>query len=395
MIPMIRLYFVICILACLVVCLTGCWSSFELIDKGFIQAAAIDQTNEGKIRLTSVIYKPGGSQQSITPSSGSSIHIISSGNTVFEAVRDVTTELGRKLQWSHMRVILISDEVAKSKDISQILDFFYRDHEPRGTISVFITKGKAGDYLKAKPFIESTMGQQLKKSGDVGSAHSGKTVEVSLTKLKIQSMKEVPVAIIPYISFKHNSHTNLSVSGLATVDFQTGHLTEIISPANSKYLLMLTNHFKGGIIEIPCENEKKKKSSSYDSFEIMRMKTKIKPIIKKDSLFLDVNMEIEGSAGELACSKVITPEEVKQFSNRVQQTIEQHAQKTIKLLQEKRDDVLDVGTSIYSYHYQVWKKWKPDWKQHFANSEVSIKVKIKLNSSGMISGSPYSKGESK
>ena len=38
--------------------LTGCWDRAELPEKGFVMGVAIDETEGGKISLTTQIYKP-------------------------------------------------------------------------------------------------------------------------------------------------------------------------------------------------------------------------------------------------------------------------------------------------------------------------------------------------
>ncbi|MEI7027050.1 Ger(x)C family spore germination protein [Paenibacillus sp. y28] len=189
--------------------LPGCWSSHELTRWGFVQAAAIDLGKNGQLQLTVQIYRAGsskggagggGSPAQQTKSGPSFINIQTSSSTVHGATRDAVLQLGRRLQWSHMRMLLLGEDIARSQNIPQILDYFSRNNEPRGTVSLLITEGEAQQYLNLRPLIEGTMGQQLKTIEQNSFRYSGKTMEVSLTDVGIQAADDTPVYTIPFAS---------------------------------------------------------------------------------------------------------------------------------------------------------------------------------------------------
>lgn len=388
---MVKTMLAACLLAAMAFGTTGCWSSFELVERGFVQAAAVDLTDDGNIRLISHVYKPGGGTPSLKSNTGPSyVDMTTTGSTVFDAVRKVPLQLGRKLQWSHMRVLLIGEEVARSENIGNVLDFFYRDHEPRGTIDVILTKGQAGDYLSLRPMIESTMGQQLLRVEEIGTLESGRTIDITLTKLRIRASSEVPTAMIPVLAFKNESKQQIVVSGLATVDLAKGKRTGTIPFANVQSALMLSGKFKRGIIDVPCGEERKPASSDYDSLEVGRTEAKLNPVVAGDKLRIAFHLELEGSVGELVCSKADTKEDLRQFAKRVESTVERQIRDTAKLLQSNRSDVIDVGTRVFRQHSRLWKRWKPDWERRFAESEFSISVKAMVRSTGTTIGKPFS-----
>ncbi|MBO9604913.1 MAG: Ger(x)C family spore germination protein [Paenibacillaceae bacterium] len=390
---MVKTMLAACLLIAAAFATTGCWSSFELIERGFVQAAAIDLTEDGNVRLISHVYKPGGGTTSLKSDIGPSyVDLTTTGSTVFDAVRKVPLQLGRKLQWSHMRILLIGEEVARSENIGNVLDFFYRDHEPRGTIDVILTKGQAGDYLTLRPMIESTMGQQLLRVEEIGTLESGRTINVTVTKLKIRSSAEVPTEMLPLLAFK-NGGKNVVVSGLATVDLAKGKLTGTIPLANVQSALMLSGKFKRGIIDVPCGKERKPANSGFDSFEVGSAKAKLTPVVAGDALRVGFRLELEGSAGELVCSKADTKEEVRQFAKRVEQTVERQIRDTVMLLQSERSDAIGVGTKVYRQHSRVWKRWKPDWERRFAECEFDISVKAIVKSTGTTIGKPFSESK--
>ncbi|MFC4597821.1 Ger(x)C family spore germination protein [Cohnella hongkongensis] len=377
--------------------LTGCWSNMELTDRGFVQAAAIDAApGLGGYRLTTQVYKPGGAmKESPTPSSQNSyIAIMTENRSLLGAVRDATNDLGRKLQLSHMRALLISDQIAKTRHIGQLLDFFTRDHEPRGDVSVIITEGSAGRYLLIPPFIESTLGQQLKEIEHKSSSYSGKSIPVTLTDLDIRSKSEVPMAIVPYFRLQKDHHRLSTAHGLAIVDFSGGMMSGYIPPPLTPYTLILMNVFAGGVVDLPCEGGGGKNSLS-DSFEILKVGTKIRPVVRGDALTIGIQVRLEGSIGELGCRKAVTREEIAAFNEQVAQFSKDRLGEALERLQKEKADVIGVGEQLSRYRPHLWQRWKPGWPKRFADADSSIQVHVKLLNTGVQSGeSPFVKSES-
>src|SRR5690606_35187037 len=99
--------------------------------------------------------------------------------SVAEAVRDFINYLGRKAQWSHMRAILVGEELAR-QGFNTFVDFFYRDSESRLTTPVLITKGEAKNYLEVRPYIENTIAQQIRKLQQMSAKYTGITQNSNL-----------------------------------------------------------------------------------------------------------------------------------------------------------------------------------------------------------------------
>ncbi|MEK3917347.1 Ger(x)C family spore germination protein [Paenibacillus sp. FSL H7-0331] len=372
--------------------LSACWNQLELTDWGFVQAAAIDQTEGGQIRLTSQIYKPGGSSTpSMETTRGASfVDIISENPTVFGASRDATNDLGRKLQWSHMRVLLISEEIAAHRNIGELLDFFTRSHEPRGTTAIMITHGPASSYLSMKPLIESTIGQQLKSIEQLAHDQSGKTMEVTLTDLSIVANGPSSTTVIPYVNKTKDTQEVATVTGMAIINFPKGTMSGFISSDKTPFLLMLMNNYKGGFLNLPCKKSKDDDFLSNDSFQISKLHTQIKPSLRDQELFLNIILDVEGNVGELSCSQTLNETDINRFTTRVEQLLNKQLNDMMILLQKEKADIIGIGTLLHRWHRDLWKKLEPDWQQHFADSTFSIETHVHLLNSGVNAGKPFS-----
>ncbi|AJY73538.1 Ger(x)C family spore germination protein [Paenibacillus beijingensis] len=374
---------------------TGCWDKAELTEFGYVQAVAIDQNEEGKIEFTSHLYKParggeGGGPAGKSGGGDSAFSIKTKGDTVFEADRDVNTQLGRKTKWDHMRVILIGEELARKRKVGEVLDMFSRNHEPRATVSVLIAKGKASDILNIKPYIEHTIGQQLRKMEENSARFTAKTSLTRLHDLAIQLKSETGVAVVPYIN-SNNSPKKISVEGIAVL--KKGKVAgSILTPTISEQLLMLTNKYKSGIIEFPCTGATEEKMKTKESLEIMLLNTKLTPTVKKNEITVRVMTKIKGAVGELRCSTLKTEEDEKRFEENIEKSVERNLRKAISVFQKRKVDVLGIGDKLYKKNPGLWKQLKPDWNERFAEIRFEVHADVKVLNSGMNVGTPFSKG---
>ncbi|MFD0670826.1 Ger(x)C family spore germination protein [Cohnella sp. GCM10027633] len=385
----VRKLAVMMLLFTVAISLAGCWSKLELTERGFVMTAAIDLSRSGTIQLTSQVYKPGsGSAAPGEASKGSKfyINIMTENQTVFGAVRDASNELGRKLQLSHLSALLIGERLARTRDLGQILDFFVRDHEPRGDIPVIITKGTARDFLNVQPMIESTVGNQLREVGRKSARYAGKSLVVTLTELDIRAEDEWPAAVIPYYALQKDIRTIAAGSGLALVNFQDGKVSGYVPPPLTPYVIMLMDEYKGGVLNLPCDANGG--SAIGDSIEVISLTSRVKPVIQGGTFRIVANVQLNGSVSELNCKSVVTPAETAEFVARTEAYLKKQLQTALLRLQQERADVIGIGLSLYRSHYRLWRDWKADWPDRFANADFDVNVEFKLQNTGIEIGQP-------
>jgi spore germination protein KC len=344
---------------------------------------ALDETEEGKVMLTTQVYTP--SPQDDIGNKGKIYHNVrTTDDTVVEAIRDIPIHIGRKAHWGHLRSIVIGEELARNKGIAEILEFFYRDHEPRITSSIMISKGKAADYLEKEPWMEMTPGQQILVNEEASAKFSNKTIKTTLLTLILQMRSEVGNSFIPqvYIEEKHETPST-SVAGIFLLkkDKLIGHLP----PGNIASLQIIRNEYQGGMFQrLPCQTE----PDNIEVVEVVSSQTTLKPVIKDDSLIVQVSNKMEVAIQELKCSDTGKPEKENEFVERLEQALKKELKETVTLLQEKQFDAIDLGNKVYSQDPALWKSWKNNWEQRFADSDFEFEVKIRIITHGTTSGKP-------
>lgn len=368
-------------LAILALC-SGCWDQAELTERGFVMGVALDASQEGETELTAQIYKPSPSAEG-RPNT-SFVNITTSEENLFDAVRDIPIQLGRMAQWSHMRVILISDQYLEHHGILDAIDFFFRDHETRLTSIVLITEGKAGRFLEEKPLLENTPSQQFREAQRTTSEISGKSVGANFWKLLIQLRSETGVAVVPNLLMGEQGRNNAAVSGAVVVNGE--RVLARLGARETEALAMLRNRYRNGVVNIACRESAEEEKTAKDILEVFEVDTKIRVEPSRAKVKFHVHVDVNGAIGELQCSDVREPDQEKEFAARAERTLERALSETISRLQKHKADALNIGNMIYADHPRLWKKMKEDWGERFAQAEAHVSVDVRINSTGMVTG---------
>ncbi len=120
--------------------LTGCWDYNELNMQELVLGVGIDTKEDG---VTVTIQTAGSGEES-------GAVYVTEGAGFFDAVRNATSSVGKKLYWGHCRLLLLGEGAAK-KDIPEVLDVLRRSQDVYMNISAAVARGcRAGDIISAK-----------------------------------------------------------------------------------------------------------------------------------------------------------------------------------------------------------------------------------------------------
>lgn len=132
--------------------LTGCWNYKEVEQLAIVAGVAIDKNGEDKVLITTEIVSV---QQEQKQSILKPEYIQAVGYTFFDAARAMIGVQGKRIYWSHAKVVIISEAIAK-KGISRVLDFIDRDAEVREDIWVLLSREEsAREIFNSKPVFEN------------------------------------------------------------------------------------------------------------------------------------------------------------------------------------------------------------------------------------------------
>lgn len=365
--------------------LTGCWSKYELTERGFVMGVALDETKDGKIEMLTQIYRPASVEtgKSATTQT-SSVSIRTHDDTVMEAIRDIPIHLGRKAQWSHTRIIIVGEKLARSQDLGKTLDIFYRDHEPRSSVKLLISKGPAHKMLEKQPLIEQTTAQQILRTEEFSYLNAAKTMDTTLLSLLLQRESAHPDAVLSYVYNEASPEESMSTAGLALI--KDGKLKKIMPPDKVEGLLMLRNDYHSGVLETPCSGMKGEKETA----EVLSLQTAMTTKIHDGRPQVSFHIKGELAITELKCSSIISFEDEQKFIEKFSAAILRQTRGTLRFLQKNKLEVIGIGNQLYRQRPKEWLKLQQDWDEQFAQLPIEVTAELKLVTGGTINSKPSS-----
>lgn len=369
--------------------LTGCWSRHELNDLAITLGVGIDKRDDKYVVSAQTVIPEAVAAKKGEKGAPATI-IEESGFTVAEAFRKMTTSSSRKMYLSHLRILVISEVVAR-EGIQYILDFFKRNRELRPDFYIVVAKGiKAKKALGIMPRLEKVPASRIFQSITVAKKEWS-TVGVFVDELTTNIVSKGKEAVLTGIhiigdSQQGNSMKNteklsdvaqVKLSGLGV--FKKDKLIGWLNDDENKAYNVITNNVQRTLGRIRCPNE-----SGYIGIDTMSSKGEIKGTVKEGRPEIKVKVVEELSIAEVQCSIDLTkPETIYQMEQARKQNLLENLEKLIhKVQREYRSDIFGFGMAIRRANPKYWSQVENQWDKEFAKLKVHVQVDCKIRRTG-------------
>jgi spore germination protein KC len=375
--------------------LSGCWNRRELNDLAIALGVGIDKQGD-EYRVSVQIVNP---QEVAVRKGGSPFSPVTiyeeKGRTIFECFRRMTTRTPRKIYSSHLRILIIGEEVAR-EGIKDVLDFFARDHEVRTDFYVIVARGtKAKEALGILQPLERLPANFLFKTLQTSERVWAPTTAVYLDELLADLMSKGKEAALTGVQIEGGSEEGKSTDNLKTAEakaaihfstigvFRKDKLVGWLDESESKGFNLIADKVKStvGVLECPKGGQL--------SVEIVRADMRKKAKLKDGKPEIDLFLRAEQSVGEVACDVDLTDIGTigmleRESGKRARFLIE----KAIHAAQKKyKADIFGFGDTIHRDEPKAWKKLQNDWAEQFPELPVNIHVEVKIRRTGTQSNS--------
>ncbi|WP_068505068.1 Ger(x)C family spore germination protein [Paenibacillus kribbensis] len=380
----------------LLVTQTGCWSSKEVEDLSIYTGVALDKgeltpleqalEKEGsryfkKNKMTaSVQIVPKKSFGSAAKQGGGGqgpnyINIAATGDSLLEIFRQFSLRLDRPIIGHHLKVMVVSTELAKQQTMQQLMDFVLRDNDIRPSCVVFLSKGRAADTLVTK------------YKGEVPSIHilymlrnhfrTGKVMRgVNLSELDglMHSKKSYILQNII------DADGEFEFSGAGIIKGDTGHWIGNLDQQDVDSIAWIKGDVEGGAIKTYDERNQP------ITYEIKSVKSDITPkVANGNDISFHVKIESKGRFIENWDEK-LDPTKTQNMKE-AEKVFKKELTKRIKSLMYKlqseyKVDVAGFGERLYIEKPQAWKKVKDDWDYKFSQIPVTFDIKLSITDLG-------------
>ncbi len=387
-----KLFLVILMATLSAMLLTGCWDRKELNQLGIAMAIGLDKGDDGKIQLTSQIVRPSAIQKKGGGNEPPYELVISSGDSVFEAIRHTVKEFDRRSFFSHIKVIVVGEDYAR-EGLGEAIDFITRSHELRKTTWLIVASDcKASEVLGVKHGLEKIQANYME-----GILKSQKIDSSSAVSKVIDFIKAMPgegsnpytgvfslidVKSVPSEGTEPEQRKGLKLSGSAL--FKKDKLAGFMDNKDTLGLNILTGKCKKTSLNVRTLGNK---ADSQVTIELIKIKCSIKPSINKEgNISFNVAIKAEGNMTEVKQDLDVTNLQLfEQINSNFSNYIKLLTDKSIKNIQKNmKTDVIGFGRTFEIKYPKTWSKIKDKWNDSiFPNVSYTVKVDTCLNRTGL------------
>jgi len=382
------------ILILLIPLLTSCWSRKELNELAITTGLAIDKQDDNYL-ITAQVLNP--SEIATSQQTSSRLPIVTftrTGQTIFEALRNLTHESPRRLYLSHVRMVILGEEVAL-EGIQEVLDFISRDHEMRTDFYIAVAKGQEGrEVLKVLSPLEKIPTMRMFNSIETASKNIATVKGVHLDELITKIITKGINPVLTGIYVKGPKDIGNDIANVEKIDpptsMQTDYLAAFkedklvgwLTKDESKGLKYIENDVTNTIITIPCEDGKL-------SIELYNVSSSVEGSVSNGSPKVKIKLRSEGIIGEVQCKLDLTkPETLEELNKKIEENQKEKIQEVVDRAQKDlKSDILSFGSAIHRADPKGWKSLSEKWDEEFPTVEVEYDIKADIRRLGTISES--------
>lgn len=396
----LKIGFVLCLLS---VFLSGCWDRLEIEDRAVVLGISIDEAkepaaekesdinhkggafippNSDMIKITAQIAVPG--RIPLGPDTGGGSNQIPvwvvqvTGHTVDDAMMNLQQRLSDQLFFGHLRVIVLSDAIAK-KGIDSISSYFRRNPEVRRLAWMMVSEGNAETTMNVAPPLERVPALYLLATLD-HAAQMGKFPNDFLGVFWIASSSKGRDPYLPYIRIRGKE--NIEVAGLAY--FSGDKMVGVTNPLEIGFFMAIKGINPGGysaFVRVPGTDETIMYRSTH-------RKSSTELTIKNGKPHFKVRVFIEGNLDEKSAEtfSFADPAVINQIEEEMSREAEKSYYSLIAKTQQKGSDIFGFGEYVRAKAPAYWNrhiKTPEAWHEMYKEISVEVEPLLKIRRIGM------------
>ncbi|HZG76036.1 MAG TPA: Ger(x)C family spore germination protein [Paenibacillus sp.] len=364
--------------------LTGCWDRREINDIVFISATAVDKADElYKVTVQFPLPSQLGGAGSTGGGGGTrgaqAWHTeTATGRTGREANAKQQASLSRHVNFSHRRVLLIGEGLAKS-GIAELMDILGRIPQNRMTAYLLVTEVEAEKLFEVDSSLEQSPAEMLREIAGL-SYKRPVTIEATVNALLMEGTDPY----IPLVGTTPGGKTDraereAALKGIAL--FRDERLATTLKGDAARGLMFALNQASQPVVTVPAPEGK-----GYISVRVTKSNVHIdaKPRGTSPRFTLRLQGEMIASENNSTYRFAQDGEPVANLEDAVNEHLEATIREAIDVTKEHRVDPIGLGLHLYRYHPSEWRKIKQHWRDIYAKVDIQIQSELRFEHPGTI-----------
>lgn len=366
--------------------LSGCFNYKEINDYAIVSGISIDIKEDDPTKYEVGIQIMNAKKDEESQNSLITIYK-TDGNTIYEAFEKIMLDSPKELYLGHNEVVVISEDLLKTKDPLNYLDYFLRDSKVEKDSLVMVSKeDKAYNILKIITPLETIPSRNLKSTLSVADNFSGTLTMVTIDEFISNLSIPGEEAIIPSIMITGNVKDGEKMENIAESDpkaklefgnlgyFKDNKLVGYLTSDESTGYNFLAQTPKETYINVKCDDK------NYATIRVTKSKLKENLSFKNKKPVVNIESKVNADLLEYNCSADFLKSEkyIKELEKKAASKIKTLMVKaTDKLYKEEKSDVLKYGSKFYGEKYKDMKTL--NYKQDEIVNDVTFNFKTSVN----------------
>lgn len=298
------------------------------------------------------------------------------GHSIDDAIMNLQQRMASPLFFGHLRVIVVSEAVAR-EGMSNLNDYFQRNAEVRRTTWILVSKGNAEDVIRAQPPLGRVPSVYLTATFE-NAIRMGKFPKDFAGKFWTNSSKKGQEGFLPYVRMMNKEA--MEIAGLAI--FKGDMMVETTKPLEIGAFMTIKHLNPGGYRVItPIDGSA---VTVYTTYRASRIRVKIRDDVPEFYVNVHLELNIEEKTHD---TLMISDEEIlNKIEKHDSRMAKEYYLKFIQKTQRAGADIFGFGELVRAKKPGYWNKHvrtKEKWQEMYKNVPVHVQTDFKIRRVGM------------
>ncbi|WP_157842739.1 MULTISPECIES: Ger(x)C family spore germination protein [Bacillus] len=382
-----------------VIPIAGCWDRGEVTEFAFPISIGLDRGKKGLLEVTlEMANVREGSPMTMGKDDDSAEVITLTAPDILIARELANVSVTKDIQYSHLKDIIISEDLARTKEFEHILEAFLRDRQVRRDLNIIVTREKASDFIKSNDpkleprthkfyermvkrweqtglMPEATLNRYLQSSEGEG----GLFLSIYATSTVFEPKQKVSAN---YIAGEVEKEGGNPTQMIGSAIFHQGHMVGVLDGEETRIALLLRPYAK---VDTMLSSFRDPLAPSHQ-VTVRILKTKSPKVeLNKDSKELNVVVPLTVQVLHIPSGKNYV--EKKEYQRKLVASFENELESSTKKLITKTQQAYQaepfLWAAIARQKFWTWDEYeKQDWSKLYSESNVNVKYDVTIDRFG-------------
>ncbi|MBY9078570.1 Ger(x)C family spore germination protein [Paenibacillus sp. HN-1] len=375
--------------------LTGCWDMRSANEYIIVSSMAVTAGDQANYHVYLQMINPLEFTSDRAKGNSPTLSIGAEGNTMDQAFSQIERKTARKLELSHMMLLIMDDKLLETDKGILFFEFLESMKDIRNDIQLVAAHRVAASEFTKLYFPENKVSTVKIRMGlDSAEMNWGGSPNTNLKQFITAITSEGRQPVMSSMTIEHPSEQQHAVDAGKNTDSPTEMISDGIAvmrraklvghlnTEETRDVLWTQDQIKNTSLTVQCGE------GEYIQVRVGRSKTHLDVDYEGNRPKIRVRIDVEGTVSENQCKRIMLSKisGFDQVRKLTEKEIQGHVEATIAKVQKKYGvDIFGFGEELMRSHYQAFKKVKLKWDDEFVKAEVTVEAKAEIRRDGMTS----------